>query len=150
MKVNHRRRMKMKITTIKLIMIVALVSAIPAMAQENLTINITSPEDGSDVDWRTWVEGETNLQNDTDYHIYVIINPADSGTWWVQPNVVFDKNEGKWISFVYIGREGMDWGSWQFVRAIITKSRLEDNTFDVMPENLVAQSNTIRVRRNDR
>lgn len=137
----------MKLTMIMLIMIAALASITPALAGlQNITINITSPEDGAEVDWRTWVEGETNLQNDTDYHIYVIINPADSGTWWVQPKAVFDTNTGKWFSNVYFGREGMDFGSWQFVCAVITDSKLEDNTFDSIPKN-IARSDIIRVRR---
>ncbi|GEM_PF-4966119 len=136
----------MKLTAIMMIMVAALLSVIPSVAQENLTINITSPENGEDVEWRTWVEGVTNLQDDTDYHIYVLINPADSGTWWVQPEAVLDSNTGEWFAYVYFGREGMDYGSWQFVCAIITASGLGDNTFDSIPEH-IAKSDIIRVRR---
>ena len=87
----------MKSTIIILMMVAALVSITPSLAgMENITINITSPEEGDEVEWRNWVIGETNLKNYTDYHIYVIINPADSGTWWVQPKAVIDTNTGIW------------------------------------------------------
>jgi len=134
----------MKFTTIMLILVAALVSVMPSVAQENFTINITSPENKDDVEWRTWVEGETNLTEDYGYNIYVIINPADSSTWWVQPKAVLD--DGEWDAYVYFGREGMDEGTWQRVCAIITTSELEDTTFDDIPEN-VAKSEIIRVRR---
>ncbi|AET64873.1 hypothetical protein [Methanothrix harundinacea] len=137
----------MKSTIIILMMVAALVSITPSLAgMENITINITSPEEGDEVEWRNWVIGETNLKNYTDYHIYVIINPADSGTWWVQPKAVIDTNTGIWRAHVYFGREGMDWGSYQFVCAIITASKLEYNTFDNIPEN-IAKSDIIMVRR---
>ena len=135
----------MKLTTIMLVMIAALVLIIPSVAQERpFAINITSPRDNSDVEWRTWVEGETNLTEDYGYNIYVLINPADSNTWWVQPKAVL--YDGNWDAYVYFGREGMDEDTWQRVCAIITTSELEDSTFDNIPEN-VGRSSIIRVRR---
>lgn len=137
----------MKPMITKLVMIATLVLVIPSAAQseDNYSINITSPEHKGDVEWHPWVGGKTSLPSNSEYNIYVLINPVDSSSWWVQPKAIL-YDDGTWEAYVYFGRRGMDEDTWYTACAIVTSSELGEDTLDNIPENL-AKSDYIRVRR---
>ena len=65
-------------------------------------IQIKTPEEGSEVHWKTYVKG---IIANTKATVYLIVHPLDVSGYWVQPDVTVSK-DGTWKGMVYLGQSG--------------------------------------------
>lgn len=140
-----RRRLKSIIVVFICILYIALIAS---SQDHNCTLNINNPQNGDDVEWRTWIRGslDPDCLNNHSYKIYVLVYPFDTSRYWVQPNSIIYQN-GSWEVYSYFGREGVDYNTWYVVYAILTSSKfLEGDTFREIPQH-IAISDPIKVRR---
>lgn len=64
---------------------------------QNLTINITEPQNTDRVCWRDWVRGTIS---DPNLQVFVLIHPVATNRFWVQP--IPDRGS-QWRSYCYFG-----------------------------------------------
>lgn len=127
-----------------LVVVIVLVSGLCAGAG-NVSVNITTPKDGSFVFQRSMVDGTSSAISGM--KVYVLVWPFEAnGPWWVQPTQT--KSDGSWESNAYFGRDGsIDNGKPFKIIAIVTDQELKTgDTFTDLPPHL-AKSDEIGVKR---
>jgi hypothetical protein len=72
-------------------------------AAEQLTISITAPKKGVEVNHRYEVSGKVS---DSKADVWVVVRPMEQSDFWVQPPVTVD-NDGTWKVTVYFGEAGL-------------------------------------------
>lgn len=87
-------------TVTLLVLFIGTVSVVSC--QNEVSIRITKPKDGSSVPERPYVKGRVA---DPDAEVWVIVHPMEVSDYWVQPNVTVKRN-GTWKVKIHIGRPG--------------------------------------------
>lgn len=93
-------------------------------------ITLSSLKDGSNVSFNEPISGNSTGVYDKGLHLYVLINPIDSGNkWWVQPEAEVS-SDGSWDVNAQFGLSATENVGAQFrVAAVATSdSLLEENT----------------------
>ena len=96
-------------------------------------VQITSPVEGQAVDWSPaghLVSG-TYRKVEGDLHLYVLVHPLPTDTWWVgrTPTIIDARN---WQASVYFGHESVGVGDHYELAAIITDKILQEGlTLDI-------------------
>jgi hypothetical protein len=73
-----------------------------SVPQPSGQIQITLPQDGSQVLPRTYIEGSVS---DPNAKVWVVIHPMEVSSYWVQPAITVGKG-GTWKVMAYLGRSG--------------------------------------------
>ena len=123
-----------------------LIGGFPAQSQ-TLTVEITSPVDGSSVGERPYVEGSVSSRQAA---VWVVVRPMESSDYWVQPRVTV-RSDGGWKVKIYVGRPGaVDVGKDFEVRAVANPRRklTEGQVLDDWPAS-EAISNVVEVVRKE-
>ena len=83
-----------------------------AVAQ-NLSIELSTPNDGATVKQRQYVKGSVS---DPGAVVIVVVHPTETSDFWIQPPVTV-KNSGAWKVKAHFGQVGKDQGAEFEVRA---------------------------------
>lgn len=89
------------------------------------TISISSPVDGDTVNYTELVSGTSTNVSGSD-HLYVLVNPIETGEeWWIQPESTVS-SDGSWQAHVYFGDNTNEHiGKEYRVSAIVTSEKLD-------------------------
>jgi hypothetical protein len=101
-------------------------------------ITITSPKDGSVVDYRTTIKGMSTGVYGTPLNLYIIIQPQESGDdYWVQPEIILQDN-GDWSTLAYFGGDATSkYKDKKFtVYAVLSTSKLNEGETTQKPSGI--------------
>lgn len=104
-------------------------SLLPAPIPENssnLTVSISSPVNGDTVNYREIVSGNSTGVYGSGLHLYVLVNPIESGEeWWIQTEATVS-SDGSWQTIAQFGEDVEEHiGKEYRVSAIVTSDELE-------------------------
>ena len=78
-------------------------------------LSIVRPRQDDTVTRRPVVEGRVG---DLNSDVWVVVHPIGNVNFWVQPKPII-KRDGTWKTQVYVGREGLDFGSYYEICAVL-------------------------------
>ncbi len=95
------------------------------MNNSSSTVSISSPVDGDTVNYTELVSGTSTNVSGSD-HLYVLVNPIETGEeWWIQPESTVS-SDGSWQAHVYFGDNTNEHiGKEYRVSAIVTSEKLD-------------------------
>lgn len=98
------------------------------------TVSISSPVNGDTVKYTELVSGTSTNVSGSSLHLYVLVNPIETGEqWWVQPEVTVS-SDGSWQTLVYFGDNTDEHiGKEYRVSAIVTSEELAPGELDQSP-----------------
>ena len=107
-----------------------------------LNMTIASPVDGNTVSVSEPVYGNLTGVYGSNSHLYVLINPVETGNlWWVQPEASVSP-DGSWHVNVFFGRDNKeDAGKKYWVSAIVTSDKLPEGPQASYPSNVICRIN---------
>jgi hypothetical protein len=105
----------------------------PSVSQ-NATISISSPSSGDTVKYRELVSGSSSGVYGSDLHLYVLVNPIESGEeWWIQTEATVS-SDGSWQTIAQFGEDIEEHiGKEYRVSAIVTSDELSLGKLDDSP-----------------
>ena len=106
----------------------------PPPPPSTTSLTITSPKDGSVVDYRRTIKGTSKGVHGSSNYISIIVQPHESGEYWVQPEVQPSPN-GDWSVLVYFGDDATaKYKDKKFtVFALINSSRFAEGKISPLP-----------------